>query len=445
MTSIYKNFRHWVLLSMFALVPAGITALRAQEWTLERCTDSAMVYNTQIRMLENEEAITRMKIKEVKGKLLPSAHVVADYKYFFDLPTQLMPAHTFNSMAPEWMYNAAQFGVPHNIDLSVQAGMPLYHPGIYGNIDKLEQAAEVSGLKTRKSKEELYLTVANLYYSGQIVKNKLQFVEKNIENTHTLMNQLQLLKEQQLVTGTDIDKVQLKLDELYLNKKQLEASYERILKALRLNMGIDGKTALDIPADIELIELSARSAGNITDLELAKAGEQMADIDIRNARRSRLPSVMLYGSYGQTGYGYDEKPHDFLDFYEKSFVGLKIDIPIWDFSWRKQVNRSKLERENAALKSQLLADKIKMETANAENSLAIAAAGIESARLRVASAERLYNKTLLQHKHQIAPLADVLLADADLRKAQQDELDAIVDYLKAKMQWQQLTGNIPVK
>jgi len=230
-----------------------------------------------------------------------------------------------------------------------------------------------------------------------------------------------------------------------MNEKQLNAAYERVISALKLNMGIDNKMPLEVPAEITFIESTSTKTGQITDLELAKAGEDMLQIDIKNARKERIPSVMLYGSYGKTGYGYDEEPHDFLDFYDKSFVGLKIDIPLADFSRRKKINRIKMERDNAGLRAALLEDKISMETTNARNRLEVASAQIESARLREASAQRIYNKTLMQHKMQIASLTDVLMADTDLRKAQQDELDAIVEYLKAHIELEKLTGNIPVK
>jgi OMF family outer membrane factor len=54
---------------------------------------------------------------------------------------------------------------------------------------------------------------------------------------------------------------------------------------------------------------------------------------------------------------------------------------------------------------------------------------------------KIYNEVALQKNQGTASLTDLLLADNELRKAQQDYLSAVIDYLKADLELKKLTGN----
>jgi outer membrane protein TolC len=47
-------------------------------------------------------------------------------------------------------------------------------------------------------------------------------------------------------------------------------------------------------------------------------------------KRSKLPSVSLFGTYGKTGFGYDKQPNDFLKFYPIGFAGIQISYPLFN-------------------------------------------------------------------------------------------------------------------
>ena len=109
------NIRKQVLL--FLLSVTGFTSLQAQVWTLQQCIDTAQVYNKALQMSRNNIAISQQKHKEATANLVPKISANADYKYFTDLPTQLMPASIFGG--PAGTFKEAQFGVQHNINANL--------------------------------------------------------------------------------------------------------------------------------------------------------------------------------------------------------------------------------------------------------------------------------------------------------------------------------------
>ena len=94
----------------------GFQIAQAQVWSLQQCIDTAQVHNKNLKMGRNTIAIGEQKKKEAQANLIPKVSVNADYKYFTNLPYQLMPLSTFNPTAPEGQFKEAQFGVPHNIN-----------------------------------------------------------------------------------------------------------------------------------------------------------------------------------------------------------------------------------------------------------------------------------------------------------------------------------------
>jgi OMF family outer membrane factor len=344
-------------------------------------------------------------------------------------------------MAPEWQFNAAQFGVPHNINANVQLGMPLYNAQIYGGIKATKIASELKTLQFKKTKEGVYVTISNLYYNAQIIKNQIAFMDTNIKNSNKLLDNLKLLKEQQLATGTDVNKVDLQVKQLQTQKNLLVSKYQQIINALKINMGFDAGT-MEVVSKIDYQKLPVYSKQKITDIQMAETKKKLNESEIKTLKRGRLPSVTLYGSYGQTGYGYDEKPNDFLDFYSVSFVGLKVAVPVFDISRRHKINQKKIESENTDLQLSLLGEQNDMEIESAKNQLAITQLTINNTLEQIDLAQSVYDNTVLQHKQDTASITDVLLADNNLRQAQQNYIAAVIDYLKADLELKKLTGNI---
>jgi len=434
-----------IIFSGLLLLTLAWQPIQAQEvMSLQQMIEKARENNKNLKISENEIKIAGEKHKEVKSNLLPKIQATGDYKYFFDLPTQLMPAKAFNPMAPEWEFKPAQFGVPHNINANVQVMMPVFNPQLYTNIKTTKIAEELSHLKYKKTKEQVFYDISNMYYNAQIIKSQLKFLDGNIANTQKLLDNLKLLKEQGLAKGSDVNKIDLQLQQLKTQKEQAQSTYTQILDALKFYMGMPLNKKIDVEEEINTSEDNyTYNKERTLDFKMAKTKTRLIENEIKSLRRSRLPTLSFMASYGQTGYGYDEEPHEFLDFYEVSFIGAKLNIPIFNGTTiTRKVNQKKYELENSLLQQELVADKKEMEINNAKLKLAISKKNIENTKAQVALAQTIYDQTILEQKHGVAGLTDVIMADNELRKAQQSYLQAEIDYMKADLELKKITGHI---
>lgn len=412
-----------------------------QVWTLEQCLDTARAHNKNILISGNNLSISEARVKEARAGLMPKVNINADYRYYTNLPYQLMPMSVFGG--PEGQFKEAQFGVPHNVSANVQIAVPLYNPQVNGAIRSTKIASEISELQKQKTEEQVYFEVSNAYYNAQILNSQRTFVQHNLKNAVRLLANLKLLKEHLLAKGTDVDRVALQAEQLTTRMALLDSQYELALNSLKFLMGLQLETQMEVSPTIDHTQQHAYDDQVTTDIRLAQAQGRLISSEATTLENSRLPVVSLFGTFGTTGFGYDERPNQFFDFYPIGFAGVQVTYPLFNgLATRRRITQKSIEMENSHLQTDLLVQQSRMQTENARNQLNVANRTVANTVAHMNLAQSIYDQTLLQQKHGTATLTDVLMADNALQEAQQAYLSAVVDYLKADLELKKQTGNI---
>lgn len=436
---------HILMMWVFSLALLSFSLSgNAQTWSLQKCIDTAQVYNKNLQMGRNNMDLSAERAQEAKANLLPKINLSADYKYFTELPYQLMPQSAFGG--PEGMYKEVQMGVPHNMGANIQMAMPLYNPQVYGAIQTTQIASGLSELQYKKTEEQVYFEISNLYYNAQILVHQQQFIEGNLGNTEKLLENLELLHSQLMIKKSDVSKVALQKEQLQTQRELVKSNLDQVMNALKFSMGISIQQNLVIETEILHQSAAEYSLNQPIDLEIALTQNKLLSSELSTLRNSRLPSVSLYGSYGQTGFGYDEKPNDFLKFYPVSFAGLQLSVPIFNgMVTKRKINQKKIEIQNSELQINNVAEQNNMLIENATRKRFVTQQTIKNTTNQIDLAKTVYDEMVLQQKQGTSSLTEILLADNALREAQQNQLTAIIDYLKADLELKKLTGNISIK
>ena len=433
---------HKHTLLLFLII--GVHTVKAQVWAMQQCIDTAQVHNKNLQMSRNNIAIGEQREKEAKANLIPKVTANADYKYFTNLPYQLMPLSTFNPTAPEGQFKEAQFGVPHNINANLQLSMPLYNPQVYGAIQTTKIASELTKLQYQKTEEQIYFEISNLYYNAQILHHQLAFIDSNLINAEKLLKNMQLLNEQLLAKGTDVSKVKLQVSQLTTQKETIKSKYEQVLNALKFAMGISIEQNLQIEPNIQYQNTNEYTSSSTLDIRIIKTQNRLLSSELSTLNKSRfLPSLNLIGMYGTTGFGYDKQPNDFLKFYPIGFAGIQLSYPLFNGTvTQRKINQKRFEILNSEIQFELNTEQNNMQVENAKLQIMVTKKSVETTTEQIELAQTIYEQTLLQQKQGTANLTDVLLADNALREAQQTYINAVIEYLKADLELKKLTGNI---
>lgn len=415
--------------------------VNAQTWSLAQCIDTALENNKNLLMARDDLHIAGERNKEAIAALFPKINVNGDYRYYIDLPYQLMPESSFGG--PSGSFREVQFGVPHNISASAQVSVPLFDPQIYGGIKTTSMAMEIDRLLYQKTKEEVYWEVTNLYYNAQVLLNQKSLLDSNLIAINKLHENTALLLELELAQKTDVNRVKLQLEQLNIQREQVQSHYLQVLNALKITMGISIDEGLEIEKEVKFNGQADYDRQSTIEMQLATAQLRMISSEIDNLKQSRLPSLSLFGSYGVSGFGYTETPNDFLNFYPVSLVGMKVSYPLFrGTALTKKINQKRIELRKNETKLNLISSQNDMQIENAWKQKATAENKVKASESQIELAQSIYDEMSLRHKQRLATLTDVLLADNDLREAQQSYITAVVDYLKADLELKKATGSI---
>lgn len=416
------------------------TNIYSQTWTLKQCIDSAYENNTQIYIAKNNKKLTELKHQEVRTNLLPKLSLNGEYKYFIELPYQLMPLSVFGG--PEGQFKEAQFGVPHNINANLVLQAPIYSPNLMGNIEKLKTAKSIVDVEISKTYDQIYFEITTIYRNAQLVKSQINFIDSIILNTEKVLKNSKLLVAEKMATSTDVKKLDLKISTLNLNKANLEANLQQLNNALKLLIGTD--SAIEVEDNIEVANFNKYDVNGNKDIEVLLLQEEMTQIDLKTLKRTKyLPEVGLIATYGTQGFGYDQSPNPFLNFYPIGYVGLRVSYPLFNGTvTNKQINQKKIELESLKLKQKLVDDSRKTQISNALIKLENAFKNIQLNEKQLDLAQLIYEQEVMKNKEGLVSINDLLFAQNELIQYQQNYLQSIAQFLATDLELKNLTNNI---
>ncbi len=435
LVSIHKRMLGFLVLLFFAN-----TGFSQDIWTLQECLDSARQHNKQLLISERNIDAAAKNVSASKARLIPKLSINAEYKYFTDLPYQLMPMSVFGG--PEGQFKEAQFGVPHNISGNLFLSVPLYNAKIYGGIEAAEKGVELRQLVHEKTLEEVLYEVSVVYYNAQIIVNRLNMIDSNIVNVERVLRNTEALGTHELVMQSDISKVKLKLNQLKTQKDQVTSQYQQVTNSLKFMMGIELDRKINITNEIQNKSTTSNIEKQTLDVSIAQTKASIAETELKLVKGSRLPSVSLFGSYGTTGFGYDQEPNRFLNFYPLGFGGVKLTYPLFNGTVTQRIiDQKSIAVENARTSLALEQDRSDLELINAQLRWSNAKKNMSLTNEQMLFAKEILGQTLEEYKNELAGLTEVLLAENELQQAQQNYLTSIVEFLKADLALRKHSGN----
>lgn len=414
-----------------------------QVLSLQQCIDSAIQKNYNVRMAGYDVMQASEKVSEAKANLLPKINTAVDYRYYTNLPYQLLPAGVFGG--PAGTYKEAQFGVPHNINANVQLTYPLYNPVLKATIKTIQTGEEVAGLQKIKSQEDIAMEVSNAYYNAQVLISQLSFIDSNIANSRNLLGVMELLHQQKMATGTDVQKINLQLAQLLTQKETAESQYSQVINILKFLIGKSQESNFSIEPSPGNHEYHPLNDNTLTEVKLVEKQISFLQTEKNAIQKSKLPVINLNGFYGTTGYA-KTGSNEFLKFYPLGYAGVQAIMPLYTGNGTKRKIRGKeIEIEKAGVKLDMIKEKYDVDKLNNGYQLNIAKRNLTTIQQQINLAENIYQNTLLQRKEGLATLTDVLQADNAVREAQKNYIDALVALRRAELENKKLTGNLLIK
>jgi OMF family outer membrane factor len=425
-------------LVLFLLLAPAIVP--AQTLTLNQCVDTALLYNRNIKIAQQDALLAGEKNLEAKSTLLPKLNGFADYRYYTDLPYQIMPQEAFGG--PAGTYKEIQFGVPQNLSTNLQLAMPLFNPTALSAIKSTRIANELSEIQKRKTDEDAVMEVSNAYYNAQVLLNQLAFMDSNIINTNNLVQTTTLLYQQQIAKGTDVDRLKLQLQQLATQRSTISSQHQQVLNALKFLMGKPISDSIEVQLNETSVVEADFQPKITTDILLIDKKMEFSQSELSGLKNSRLPSLNAYGVYGTNGFG-TTGTNSFFNFHPIGYVGAQLSVPLFNGMVTKhKIDGKKIEVNKTIIQKDILTEKVHLDLVNAEMQFNLANTTIATVNTQIELAKKIYNNTVLQNQQGMATITDLLLADNSLRESQQNYIVALINLRRAELEYKRVTGNL---
>lgn len=418
--------------------------------SLEDCLDKALEQNLTIQISRYEQDILNEQIREVKTSFLPRINLNADHKYYFDLPTQVAPASLLGAPGalPDAgtgeQYIPLAFGVPHQTNLTLQLQQVIYNPQLPVGIKAVTTGKEAANLQLMQTREDVAYQVSTLYFQAQTLAQQISLLNNNINSLDRLIVITQLMQENDLMKRTDVERLKLNQASLINQRANLQDNYEQLINHLKLMTNTPEEEPMTIDTAITVNErpmLVALDSAQRTDLELAKKKLEIQQLEERRIQAGYLPSLSAVAMYGQTGYG--KLDEDYYEFFPISYVGLQMNLPLFDgLSKHSQRAQKVIEQKQTKTQIDFLEQNIRYEITNALSSLDTQQKSVRIQKQALQLAESVYDDVVQQFKEGLVGVSEVIDSENELRRTQTEYLSSWISLQQAKLSFQKATGSL---
>jgi len=248
----------------------------------------------------------------------------------------------------------------------------------------------------------------------------------------------------------DVDKATVQLTNLQSNKIQVLYNIDNGYLGLKVLMGMPVRDSLDLTDSLtyEMVRdgslTDSYKYSDRKDYHALELNRKLNEYDIKRYKKQYIPTASLTANYTQTGYGIE-----FSDiyggkyWYPSSYVGLNINIPIFD-GFYKDANirqaRLKLAQTNNNLEA--LQISIDNDVKNAQLKFGAALADLDYQKKNMDLATGVYDQTRKKFEQGLGSNTEITSAQTDLIQAQNNYFNALYNAISAKVDYQYAIGKL---
>ncbi|MET0638070.1 MAG: TolC family protein [Chitinophagaceae bacterium] len=295
----------------------------------------------------------------------------------------------------------------------------------------------------------LVVNVSKAFYDILVTREQLDILKLDVERLEKSLRDAVSQYEGGTADKTDYKRAQIALNSSITAKKRQEELMKGKIAFLKLQMGYRDSLELEIVYNNDKLDSVGMEDPAVlysfqerVEFQQLETQRRLLEYNLKYTKWAYLPTLSFFATYNIISQ--DKKfskiySHDFPN----SFFGLSLTVPILQGSRRIQATRL----------AQLALRRLDWDFLNLElninseyiNALAVYKAGVSDyivAKENLTLARDVYNTINLQYRSGVETYLDVVIAEADLRSAEVDMLNALYVVLSSKLDVQQAAGAI---
>ncbi|GBL36209.1 outer membrane protein TolC [Filimonas sp.] len=454
-----------VLLLLLSISTASL-AQSEKKISLQDCIDYAMKNQTKLKGARLDEELTNQKNNEVIGVARPQIAANGQFQYLFILPKQRAssdafdfssslsffkidtPAYNAYMSQPKKKYSELQFGLPLNLSAGVQASQLLFDAGVFVALKARKSLEELSTLNTKRTEEEIRVSVSKAYYNCIIAEKRIALLDENIALLSSIENQTKKLFEEGFAEKIDADRLTVQRNNLQIEKEKIGNLIELSYQLLKFQMGMPLQNSIQLQDNLTISEVKngleldqVLDYNNRVEMNQLKTIKKLNGYDYERYQKGYLPTVaaVVSGSYAtQTKSVADLFKYSY--FPTGAFV-LSATMPIYDGNTRRsKMNQAKLNIMKNDNDMDALRQAVDLESSNAKTQLKNSLISLENQESNIELAKKVYTIAQKKYKEGVGTNIEIIQAETALKDAQTNFFNSLYEAVISKIDFQKSLG-----
>ena len=408
-----------------ACTALGLYAQPAPTYTLKSCLEQGLLNNYSLRIVRNEEQVSKNNATQGNAGYLPTLDLSAGYKGTID-NTETKARATGETTKDNGVFD-------QTLDAGINLNWTIFDGfNITANYQRLKELERQGETNTRIAIEDLIANIAAEYYN--YVQQKIRL--KNFRYAVSLSKERLRIVEERYHIGnfSRLDYQQAKVD-IYADRAQYMKQQELLpttriqLHELMANIDVDLPfiildILINVTASLNFEELWNATLTINASLLRAEQNNTLARLDYKKVCSRDYPYVKMNGGYGYTLNKYDISANS-----RRSNLGLNFGVTVgfnlFDGNRRRERKNARIAVQNARLEREQLEQALRADLSNLWQAY--------QNNLQMLNLER-QNLVAAKENHEIAMERYMLgnLSGIEMREAQKSLLDAEERILSAE-------------
>lgn len=419
-----------------------------QALSLKQAQDFAMQNNYELRNTKADLLIAEKKVKETTAIGLPQVNAEASFQQMLDIPTQVIPAQAFNPQAPEGEFVAVQFGTEFNTAATITATQLIFDGSYIVGLQASKVYSNISRQAVDKKEIDVREAVTQAYHTCLVAEENVEVMKSSLDNMQKLLDETQKIFESGLIEEQDVEQLQLSVASIENAYNQAVRQQELSYILLKIQMGMDIKSAITLTDDLETIISSMNmetvvnkefNPNNNIDYQMMETQVELQALNVKNQKMSSAPSLGAFFSHSQNALRNEFDVFDDLPWFPTTVWGLNLSVPIWGSGQRyHRIGQAKLELEKAETTRDMVGQTLEMQVMNARSEFLTAYSVFVNERNNLALAEKIQMRTLTKYKEGVASSMELTQAQNQYLSTQGNYIVSMLNLLNAKSALDQL-------
>ena len=430
--------------ALFLMIPAFSAPPDTLQLSLKKAVEIAVAPDgaTRVKLAEEELRQSKARADEARAALLPNV----DGSLTYQSETTNLKAFGFNiEIPPTIPIRIPTFVGPFDVlDARASASQSVFDLSSILRYRGARVLVEASKLDRESTSRQVTDQVARAYLAGLRADAALETAHANVDLSDALLQLARSQKDAGTGTAIEVTRAQVQL----ANDRQLllvaENERDRALLQLLKTMGLRLETAVELtdklnyqPIDtVEEAKAVESARRNRTELKAQLEREHNARLGYDATKFERLPTVAVFGNYGDLGSGIGAA-------LPTRAAGVSVAVPIFDGGRRdaRRVESSSAMREEQ-IRTADLRDQIDLDVRLALDSLRSAGAQVKTAEEGVQLSEEELAQAERRYKAGVSNSVEVTDAQTRLSRARENRIEALYNYNLARIDLGTAMGTI---